>query len=116
MGITARTHGNVAKDLNGYVKRLRAAAATVVAEETDAVAADVRRGAPRRSGDLARSIKADVRERTGKVTVDVPYAIHVEYGTSGRRGQRAQPFIRPAAATAERRFVDRARRRLRAVR
>ena len=66
-------------------------ATTVMSED---VASDARSRAPVDTGALRDSI--DVQP--GKVTVSVPYAAFVEYGTSDTP---AQPFLRPAADTVE---------------
>jgi HK97 gp10 family phage protein len=106
LGLQAKLVGNLSRDLSRLQSNLRNAAGRVVASEASDIAADARNRAPRRTGRLAQSIRTEVRGTRGRVTADVPYVVPVEYGTSR---QAAQPFMRPAALAAERRFPSRAR-------
>lgn len=49
---------------------------------------------PRRSGDLARSIKPASTQRVGRVAATVPYAGWIEFGgkIEGPKGVRIRPF------------------------
>ena len=76
---------------------VEANARAAVKRSADAIVADAKRRAPVDTGALRDSIEADSIE-TGKeaeVTVNVPYAAYVEYGTYK---MAAQPFLSPAVA------------------
>lgn len=82
------------------------AAAEAVREELDAIKADARRIAPRKTGDLERHI--DVHhggDLSGDVRSTARHAGFVEHGTYK---DKAQPYMRPAAELARRRLPKRA--------
>lgn len=80
-----------------------------VTGEVDEVADDMRRGAPRDTGELIESIQAEVYPDGlgGTVAATARHATFVEHGTEDTP---AQPFAVPAAERARRRFPDRIRR------
>jgi len=86
---------------------LHAAAVEAVAQETETVRDDARLRAPRgKTGDLRRGIRGEPVELVGEVKSTVRYAAFVEHGTYRNE---AQPYMRPAADKARRRFPDVAR-------
>lgn len=92
--------------LNKLPERIGTAARTAVQDETKLVAEDMRRAAPRRTGELARSIQVEVKDLEGKAVATARHAIFVEYGTSSTP---EQPFAGPAAERSRRRFPRRLR-------
>ena len=83
------------------------------------IAKDARRDAPRDSGKLRKAIKAKRKKSppaapTSEVRVehgndakhDAFYWRFVEYGTEGKTGQAAGPFIKPAAEKASANFNE----------
>jgi HK97 gp10 family phage protein len=98
------------KELSRKLKALpdvveRAARAAVKAE-TEAVADDMRRGAPRLSGKLAEGIQAefDAKTITGKA---VSTADHTKYVVHGTSDTPANDFMTPAARRSEKRLMQR---------
>lgn len=85
----------------------REGAEQAVAEEVEAIEADARRLAPKKTGALRRGIRGDAHELKGEVKSTVRYAEFVEHGTYR---DAAQPYMAPAAALARRRLPERARR------
>jgi hypothetical protein len=61
----------------------------------ETVAAAARARAPRRTGTLAGSVRAESGEGMGRVVVDAPYAGYVEYGVPSHR-IAARPFLAEA--------------------
>jgi HK97 gp10 family phage protein len=92
--------------LNKLPKQIGTAARTAVRDETELVVEDMRRTAPRRTGELARSIQAEIKDLEGKAVATARHAIFVEYGTSSTP---EQPFAGPAAERSRRRFPKRLR-------
>jgi hypothetical protein len=82
----------------------QAAASAAVGDETEAVAEDMRAGAPFLTGDLQESIAAEHDGLAGRAAATDEAAEHQEHGTSRHP---AQPFAGPAALTSESRFPDR---------
>ena len=80
------------------------AATEALGEELDAVAEDMRDGAPYLTGDLRDSVEVENTGLEGTVAATDEAADPQEHGTSRHP---AQPFAGPAAATAEGRFPDR---------
>lgn len=79
-----------------------------VREETTAAADDMRRGAPRDTGELQESVQAefDPKTITGRAAATARHAQYVENGTTENA---AQPFVQPAAERSRRRFSRRVR-------
>lgn len=82
------------------------------------IAKDAKKGAPKDSGDLRKAIKAKRRkspptapvsevrvEHGSSAKVDAFYWRFVEYGTRGKTGHAAHPFIKPAAEAAKADFT-----------
>lgn len=92
--------------LNKLPPRIAAGARAAVRDETYLVVEDMRRTAPRRTGELARSIQAETKDLEGKAVATARHAIFVEYGTSSTP---EQPFAGPAAERSRRRFPRRLR-------
>ena len=59
---------------------------------------------PKDTGRLSSSIDYEVNETAHKVSIgtDVPYSIHVEYGTYKTR---SQPFLRPSLVISAKRIM-----------
>ena len=68
-----------------------------------AVTADAKSKAPRRTGRLAASIVGEGRRNTARVTAGAPYAAYVEFGTAR---VPARPYMRPALAARQAQIVD----------
>lgn len=105
------------KELSRKLKALpeiveRAARAAVKAE-TDAVADDMRRNAPRLSGYLVNGIQAEMNNKTitGKA---VSTARHTPFVVHGTEDTPANDFMTPAARRSEARFENRVRDEVRA--
>lgn len=93
----------------------RAAANLGLLSRAEHAASDIRRtldgesvsvpGAPPAdpAGHIAASVKVEALETGAEVSVDLPYAHDLEYGTPRRA---ARPFLRPAAAAAGRQGAD----------
>jgi len=94
---------------------MRAAIHGVAAE----IAKDAKSEAPRDSGKLRKAIKAKRKKSpptapTSEVRVehgndakhDAFYWRFIEYGTEGKTGQAARPFIKPAAEKASANFTE----------
>lgn len=85
---------------------LAASAAIAVAEEVKLIEADARDGAPEGpTGDLRGSIEGESDGTRGTIKAPIRYAGFVEHGTYK---DAAQPFMKPAAERARRRFPQRA--------
>jgi HK97 gp10 family phage protein len=82
----------------------REAAEGAVGEEAEAVADDMRAGAPYDTGELHDSIEAEHDGLEGSAQATARHAEYVEEGTSRTP---AQPFAQPASVAAEGRFPDR---------
>lgn len=104
INVTVRGMGELRRSLADMQAAIRAGAAKAVAAETEAVADDMRRGAPRDSGELVDSIQAEHDGLSGTAAATARHAAHVEHGTSDTP---AQPFAQPAAEQARRRFPRR---------
>lgn len=83
---------------------MRSAAEDAVGEETEAVAQDMRDGAPIDEGELVESIQAEHDGLEGTAAATARHAEFVEHGTSK---MPAQPFAQPAAETSRTRFPQR---------
>lgn len=111
----ARTQAITVKGLDRLRDKLaelpaavREGAVGAVTDETEAVADDMREGAPVRTGELRDSIVSDVDEAAlaGRARATARHATFVEHGTSSTA---AQPFAQPAAEASRRRFPKRVR-------
>lgn len=82
------------------------AAREAVKAETEAVADDMRRGAPRKSGALIEGIQAefDAKTITGKAVSTARHTTFVVHGTSDTP---ANDFMTPAARRSEKRLMRR---------
>lgn len=87
------------------VAELAAASIAVVAAETEAVRGDAEKGAPRLTGDLQEHILAEHEGATGVIHSTSRHAGFVEFGTFK---DAPQPYMKPAAERARRRFPKRA--------
>jgi HK97 gp10 family phage protein len=87
---------------------VREAAVVAVTDETEAVADDMREGAPVLTGELRDSIVSDVDEKAlaGRARATARHATFVEHGTAS---SEAQPFAQPAAEASRQRFPKRVR-------
>jgi HK97 gp10 family phage protein len=103
--------GLLAKKLEQLPDRVTAGIRAAVEDETEAVADDMRRGAPRLTGTLASSIQAEVSADglSGTAAATARHATFVEHGTSDTP---EQPFATPAAERSRQRFPDRLRREI----
>lgn len=91
------------KALPGIVER---AARVAVKAETEAVADDMRRNAPRLTGELVNGIQAEMNNKTitGKA---VSTARHTTFVVHGTEDTPANDFMTPAARRSEARFERR---------
>lgn len=110
MGRSAATRIVGMADLERKLRRLpevvEAAGARAVKAETEAVRDDMKRGAPRDTGELQESMQAefDAKKIVGRAVATARHASFVEHGTEDTP---AQPFAEPAAVRARRRFPER---------
>lgn len=105
--VTVRGMDQLVKRLAALPEAVDRAARRAVRDETEAVADDMRAGAPRGvTGGLVEGIQAEFDEATiaGKAVSTADHSTFVEHGTSK---QAAQPFIAPAEMRARRRFPRR---------
>lgn len=86
--------------------KVRAGAERAVEAETDEVADDMRRNAPRDTGELVESIQAETDGLSGTAAATARHATFVEHGSSSTP---EQPFAMPAAEEARGRFGQRMR-------
>lgn len=114
MSIGSRQNVNI-KGLADLERKLRklpkvveAAGARAVKAETEDVRDDMRRWAPRDTGELEDSITAEFNAKKiqGRAVATSPHAGFVEHGTDDTP---AQPFAQPAAERARERFPNRMR-------
>ena len=87
-------------DLNKLPKELKKA----IQRESVEIAEDAIQKAPVLTGRLRDSIEYNKTDKGADVSVNVPYADDVNYGT---RSQRAQPFFTDAIRTGRRRMSSR---------
>lgn len=84
---------------------LKAAAAAAVRMEVKAIESDARSEAPRgHTGELVSMIDSQASSASGEVRSMARHAAFQEFGTSRNA---AQPYMRPAADRARRRFAAR---------
>lgn len=104
--VTADGMGLLSKKLDQLPRVIRAGIRRAVKQETEAVADDMRRSAPRDSGELIDSVQTEIGERGigGKAVAKARHATFVEHGTEDTP---AQPFAQPAAERSRKRFPDR---------
>jgi HK97 gp10 family phage protein len=98
----------LARRLKALPDVVERACRNAVKAETTAVAQDMRRGAPRDTGELQESIQAefDPKAIEGRAAATARHAKYVENGTTENP---AQPFVEPAAERSRRRFPKRVR-------
>lgn len=96
----------LARKLKALPEVVERAARTAVKAETEAVADDMRRGAPRKTGDLVDGIQAefDAKTITGKAVSTARHTTFVVHGTSDTP---ANDFMTPAARRSEKRLMRR---------
>lgn len=94
------------------VAELVAAATEVVGQEVEAIRADAEEHAPRLSGDLQEHVVAEHAGTKGVIRSTSRHALFVEHGTYK---DAAQPYMRPAAERARKRFPARAAAIIRAA-
>lgn len=82
----------------------RAAAEEQLGREAKAVADDMRRNAPRRTGELRRGIVWEHRGDEAVVRSTARHSRFIEFGT---RKVPRRPYVRPAALRSERRLPKR---------
>lgn len=92
---------------------VRAAGGRAVKAETFETRDDMKRGAPRDTGELADGMQAEynAKKLAGRAVATARHAGFVEHGTEDTP---AQPFAQPAAERARRRFPDRVRTEIKA--
>lgn len=91
--------------LSAMGREARAAAESAVGEETEAVAQEMRDGAPvGKTRELTESIQAEHDGTEGTAAATADHAWWVEVGTSK---MTAQPYAEPAAETSRTRFPER---------
>jgi len=93
--------GELEAALKLKVAELREGAVAAVAEEVELTANDAESGAPVDTGHLRGSIQRRAGDLEGEVRATARYAAFVEHGTYK---DPAQPFMKPAADKARRRF------------
>lgn len=96
------------KKLRKLPEVVKAAGARAVKAEAEETRDDMKRGAPRDTGDLQDHMQAeyDAKTITGRAVATSKHAGFVEHGTEDTP---AQPFAQPAAERARRRFPQRVR-------
>lgn len=104
--VTVKGLDKLTRKLDELPEHIAAGARQAVRDETHEVAEDMRRTAPRLTGELARSIQAEVKDLEGRAAATARHAVFVEYGTSSTP---EQPFAAPAAERSRRRFPKRIR-------
>jgi HK97 gp10 family phage protein len=102
----------LSRKLKALPEVVERAAKQAVQDETIAVAQDMRRNAPRETGNLADKIQAEIdsTKLTGKAVSTAPYTTFVVHGTSKTA---ANDFMTPAALRSGRRFPRRVREQVR---
>lgn len=98
--------------LERKVEELRASSEVAVAEEVKAIEEDARSTAPRLTGELEEDIESSAEGLRGEVKSTSRHSVFMEFGTFK---DEAQPFMRPAAERARRRFPTRAAAIIRAA-
>lgn len=98
----------LSRKLKALPEIVERAAKQAVQDETLAVAQDMRRNAPRDTGNLADKIQAEIdsTKLTGRAASTAEYTTFVVHGTSKTA---ADDFMTPAARRSERRFPRRVR-------
>lgn len=109
--ITVDGMGLLSKRLDQLPKKIHEGIRSAVTDETREIADDMRKHAPRRSGELAESIQAEVTKDGlgGTAAATARHATFVEHGTSDTP---EQPFATPAAERSRQRFPDRLRQEI----
>lgn len=106
--VTIHGLGDLEKKLRKLPEVVERAGGRAVRLETDATADDMRRFAPRDTGELVDGIGSEYNAKamTGRATSTARHAGFVEHGTEDTP---AQPYAEPAAEIARRRFPQRVR-------
>lgn len=96
----------LSKKLRALPEIVERAARKAVKDETDAVADDMRRNAPRLTGELVEGIQSEMNNKTitGKA---VSTARHTPFVVHGTEDTPANDFMTPAARRSEKRFKGR---------
>lgn len=94
------------KKLKALPEVIKKAGKRAVKAETEDAADDLRRGTPVLSGELRRSIQAEIARKGlgGIAAITAEHATYVIHGTSK---QHANDFVTPVIARVRRRFPDR---------
>lgn len=109
--VTIKGLDELARKLKALPEVVDRAGARAVKAETDETANDMRRTAPRDTGELQESIRSEysAKTMTGRAAATARHAEFVEHGTSDTA---AQPFVEPAAERARRRFPARVKQEI----
>jgi HK97 gp10 family phage protein len=91
---------------------LAVSAAAAVAAEVNAIEDDARNNAPHLTGELQEGIESEHEGTAGTIRSTSAHSLFMEHGTYK---DRAQPFMKPAAERARRRFPKRAAEIIRAA-
>lgn len=104
--VTVQGLDQLTKRLKALPKVVEAAAREAVLAETKEVAQDMRRNAPRDTGELVEGIQSEFNAKTitGKATSTARHTPFVVHGTSDTA---ANDFMTPAAERSRRRFRKR---------
>lgn len=104
--VTVDGMGLLLKRLDKLPRKVREGLATAVKDETNEVVADMRRTAPRLTGELIEGIQAEIAPGglSGRAVSTARHSTFVEHGTEDTP---EQPFMTPAAERARRRFPSR---------
>lgn len=104
--ITIRGLAQLEKKLGKLPAVIEQAAREAVREEVAATADDMRRLAPKRTGELARSVQEEISDGGLSGTVS-PRARYATFVNDGARGIPPQPFATAAGKLSRRRFRKR---------
>lgn len=104
--VTIKGLDELARKLKALPEIVEKASRAAVKAETDEVAQDMRRTAPRDSGELVEGIQSefDAKTITGRA---VSTARHTQFVVHGTSDTPANDFMTPAARRSERRFRGR---------
>lgn len=106
--VTVDGMGLLAKRLKQLPRTVQDGLRTAVRDETNEVVDDMRRTAPRDSGDLIRGMQSEITSGGlgGRAVSTTRHSTFVEHGTEDTP---EQPFMGPAAERSRQRFPDRIR-------
>lgn len=109
--VTIRGLATLTKKLDQLPGEIRDGLKRAVKIEVEMIADDMRRGAPRDTGELVESIQEEVNPDGlgGAAVATARHATFVEHGTEDTP---EQPFVMPAAVRSRRRFRKRLQREM----